>query len=102
MVIGDLNAKVGSDNLDHHRAMGMKGCGIMNNGQATSASEFCTTYDLVIGGTLFLHQEIHKHTWCSPNGRRPTGHVEDGCRMSESEEGLMSAVSTILSRQPLN
>ena len=31
--------------------------------------EFCTTYDLFIGGTLFPHRENNKLTWCSPNGR---------------------------------
>ncbi|RUS68515.1 hypothetical protein EGW08_023723 [Elysia chlorotica] len=31
--------------------------------------ETCTTYNDVIGGTLFQHQDIHKLTWCSPNGR---------------------------------
>lgn len=31
--------------------------------------ELYTSYDLVIGGTLLPHREIHKLTWCSPNGR---------------------------------
>lgn len=31
--------------------------------------EFCTTNDLVIGGNLFPHHNIHKLTWCSTNGR---------------------------------
>lgn len=31
--------------------------------------EFCTTNDLVIGGTLFPHHNIHKLTCCSTNGR---------------------------------
>lgn len=31
--------------------------------------ELCATYDLLIGGTLFPHRDIHKLTWCSPNGR---------------------------------
>ena len=67
-VMGDLNAKVGSDNTNHDRAMGKEGCGSMdNNGERLL--EFCTTCDLVIGGTLFPHREIHKLTWCSPNGR---------------------------------
>ena len=68
IIMGDLNAKVGSDNTNYERAMGREGCGSMNdNGERLL--ETCTTYDYVIGGTLFQHQDIHKLTWCSPNGR---------------------------------
>ena len=31
IVMGDRNAKVGSDNTNHDRAMGKEGCGSMNN-----------------------------------------------------------------------
>ncbi len=31
--------------------------------------ELFTTYDLVVGGTLFPYRDIHKMTWYSPNGR---------------------------------
>lgn len=32
-------------------------------------TEFCRNNSLVIGGTLFQHQEIYKITWVSPGGR---------------------------------
>ena len=67
IVMSDLNAIVGSDNTNHDRAMREEGCGSMNNGE--TLLEFCMTYNLVIGGTLFPHHEIHKLTWCSPSGR---------------------------------
>ncbi|XP_073670675.1 uncharacterized protein [Paramisgurnus dabryanus] len=68
IVMGDMNAKIGSDNTNYERAMGREGCGTMNeNGERLM--ELCTTYNLVVGGTLFPHREIHKLTWYSPNGR---------------------------------
>lgn len=68
IVLGDMNAKVGSDNTNCNRAMGKEGCGIRNeNGERLK--EHCTTYDLVIIGTLFPHIDIHKLTWYSPNGK---------------------------------
>ena len=68
IVMGDLNAKVGADNTAHERSMGREGCGTSNdNGERLL--ELCAMHDLVIGGTLFQHPEIHKLTWCSPNGR---------------------------------
>ena len=68
IVMGDMNAKVVNDDTVYDRAMGRQGCGVMNeNGE--KLLEFCSTYDLVIGGTLLPHKDIHKLTWNSPNGR---------------------------------
>ena len=68
IVMGDLNAKVAIDNMYCERAMGKHGCGTRNeNGERLV--DFCNVNNLVIGGTLFPHQDIHKLTWRSPNGR---------------------------------
>ena len=68
ILIGDFNAKVGSDNSSFEQTMGKEGCGIMNeNGERLI--EFCESNGYVIGGTLFKHKDIHKLTWFSPNRR---------------------------------
>ena len=66
IVMGDMNAKVGSDNTGRELIMGRHGTGNQNeNGEMFT--EFCAFNDLVIGGTLFPHKDIHKTTWISPN-----------------------------------
>ena len=66
MVIVDLNAKVGADNKNFEHAMGRHGLGNMNeNGERFD--ELCSNNNLVIGGTLFPHKQIHKATWVSPD-----------------------------------
>ena len=65
IVMGDLNAKVGSDNTNHHRGMGKEGCGSINN-NGKRLLVFYRTCNLVIKGTLFPHHEIHKLILCSP------------------------------------
>jgi len=66
MVMGDLNAKVGADNKNFEHTMGRHGLGTMNeNGERFA--ELCSNNNLVIGGTLFPHKQIHKVTWGSPN-----------------------------------
>lgn len=62
--MGDLNAKVESDNINYYRVMEKEGCGSMNN-NGERLFEFCTIYDLVI----FLYQEIYKFIWCFFNER---------------------------------
>ena len=48
--------------------IGSEGVGVTNeNGERFL--EFCAINDLVIGGTLFKHKDIHKFTWESPNHR---------------------------------
>ena len=68
IIMGDMNAKVGNDNTYYTREMGKNGCRVMNeNGERLA--DFCALNNMVIGGTLFPHQSIHKLTWQSPNGR---------------------------------
>ena len=68
LIIGDMNAKVGSENSNCERAMGKHGCGMMNdNGERRV--DFCLNNNRVIGGTIFADRDIHKLTWKSHDGR---------------------------------
>ena len=66
MVVGDLNARVGKENIGRERAMGTEGFGCINN-NGERISDLCVENNLVIGGTLFKHRNIHKTTWRSPD-----------------------------------
>jgi exonuclease III len=68
IIMGDLNAKVGSDNSGYERTMGVHGLG-MQNGNGERSCEFCQLNGLVITGTLFPHKNVHKATWVSADGR---------------------------------
>ncbi|XP_078679467.1 uncharacterized protein LOC144915099 [Branchiostoma floridae x Branchiostoma belcheri] len=64
--MGDLNAKIGSDNTGHEEVMGKEGLGKMNeNGERFT--DLCSLNQLVIGGSIFMHKRIHKATWRSPD-----------------------------------
>ena len=66
LLMGDLNAKIGSDNTGHEEVMGMEGLGKMNdNGERFT--DLCSLNQLVIGGSIFMHKRIHKATWRSPD-----------------------------------
>lgn len=68
LIMGDINAKVGSDNSNCEAAMGKHGCGNINdNGERLV--DFCLNNNCIIGGTTFPHKNIHKLTWKSPDGR---------------------------------
>jgi hypothetical protein len=67
IVKGDFNAKVGQDNYGMEAVMGKHGMGVRNNNRERLV-EICQQYGMVIGGTLFMHKDIHKYTWTSPNG----------------------------------
>ena len=67
IVGGDLNAKIGNDNTGRERCMGKYGLGTMNENGHLFA-DFCQENELVVGGTLFRHKDIHKYTWESPDG----------------------------------
>ncbi|XP_071151821.1 craniofacial development protein 2-like [Mytilus edulis] len=67
-IIGDFNTKVGSTNIGSEEVMGKHGLGEINN-NGERLVEMCTMNNLVIGGTIFEHKNIHKATWVSPNGK---------------------------------
>lgn len=64
MMIGDMNAKVCSDNTNSEEAF--HSCGNINdNGERLV--NFCLNNSCVIDGTIFTHRDIHKLTWRSPD-----------------------------------
>ena len=66
ILMGDLNAKIGSNNNGYEECMGTNGLGEMNdNGERLA--DLCAADGLVIGGSLFMHRNIHKATWISPD-----------------------------------
>lgn len=68
ILMGDLNAKLGSDNTGRERIMGRHGLGCLNqNGERFA--DLCAFNDLIIGASIFPHKTIHKATWISPDGR---------------------------------
>ena len=68
LIMGDLNAKVGSNNSHFECCLSKEGYGIRND-NGTRLVETCAHHNLVIRGTLFKHPNIHKLTWVSPDGR---------------------------------
>ena len=71
LVMGDMNAKIGSHNTDRERAMGSQGCGTINN-NGERLVNFCLNNNCVIDGTIFQHKDIHKLTWKLMMGRQLT------------------------------
>uniref|UniRef100_A0A8C3IT77 Endonuclease/exonuclease/phosphatase domain-containing protein n=1 Tax=Chrysemys picta bellii TaxID=8478 RepID=A0A8C3IT77_CHRPI len=65
--MGDFNAKIGPDNTGYEQVMGTHALGEMSeNGE--SFVDLCALNNLVIGGSIFPHKQIHKSTWVSPAG----------------------------------
>ncbi|XP_068242180.1 craniofacial development protein 2-like [Palaemon carinicauda] len=68
IAISDFNAKVGRNNRGIENFMGIGGLGEVANETGAHIMSFCSTNNLVIGGTLFQDNDIHKYTWTSPCG----------------------------------
>ena len=66
ILMGDLNAKIGNQNVGYERVMGKHGLGEMNeNGE--QLADLCLLNDMIIGGSRFPHKKEHKATWVSPD-----------------------------------
>lgn len=69
ILIGDFNAKVGNNNSNLKSVMGTHGLGTVRNDNGDRLVDLCARHHLFIGGTKFIHKNIHKYTWESPDGR---------------------------------
>ncbi|XP_044573412.1 uncharacterized protein LOC123257656 [Drosophila ananassae] len=67
ILMGDFNAKLGPNNNGLEPIMGRHGVGTRSN-NGDRLADLCQTFQLVIGGTVFPHKEVHKYTWTSPSG----------------------------------
>ena len=70
LLLGDFNAKVSSDRYGSEAVIGGESLHSSSNDNGTRLVDFCATNQLVIGGTIFQHKDIHKGTWRSPTGSR--------------------------------
>ena len=66
IIMGDFNAKIGSDNTGREEVMGRHGEGEINL-YGELFVEMCAFNCMVIGGSIFPHKRIHKTTWVSPD-----------------------------------
>ena len=66
IIMGDFNAKIGSENTGREQVMGRHGEGEINaNGELFV--DMCAFNSMVIGGSIFPHKRVHKVTWVSPD-----------------------------------
>ncbi|VDP55033.1 unnamed protein product [Schistosoma margrebowiei] len=66
ILMGDFNAKVGTDNTGYEDIMGRHGL-VERNENGERFTSRCAFNKLVIGGTIFPHKRIVKTTWTSPD-----------------------------------
>lgn len=72
LVVGDFNARVTSDHTTRSGVIGKHSLHQVSNDNGTRLLDFCALNGLTVGGTLFQHNDIHKGTWRSPDGRTVT------------------------------
>ena len=76
ILLGDFNAKVGRKDI-FKPTIGNESLHQNSNDNGVRKVNFATSYNLVVKSMMFLHGNIHKHTWTSPDGRthNKTDHI---------------------------
>lgn len=93
ILMGDFNAQVGSDNNGWEKVMGKHGIlKSQMNENGTMFANLCNRYGLVIGGTLFTHDDSYKHTWISP--KKPYRTQIDHIAISQQWKSSLNDVRT--------
>jgi len=66
--LGDFNTKVGRENI-LKPTIGNESLYQHSNDNCVRIVTFATSKNLVIKSIMFPHQNIHKYTWTSPDGK---------------------------------
>ena len=69
ILMGDFNAKIGSNNRGYEEVIGTHGIGEMKENVEMFAVLCSFNILIIIGGSVFLLRRIHKATWVSPDHR---------------------------------
>jgi len=68
MLLGGFNAKVERENI-FKPTIGQESLHQDSNDNGFRLVNFAKQKNLVVKSTMFPHQNIHKHTWASPDGK---------------------------------
>jgi hypothetical protein len=68
ILLGDLNAKVGREDI-FKPTTGNESLHEISNDNGIRVVNFATSKNLVVKSTMFPHLNIHKYTWTSPDGK---------------------------------
>jgi hypothetical protein len=68
ILLGDFNAKVGRENI-FKLTIGNENLHQDSKDNGVRIVNFATSKSLVVKSMMFLHQNIHRATWTSPDGK---------------------------------
>jgi hypothetical protein len=74
MLLGDVKAKVGKENI-FKPTIGIESSHEISNVSGVRVVNFATSKSLTVRSTMFPHCNIHKYTWTSPDGNTHIDHI---------------------------
>jgi hypothetical protein len=76
ILLGDLNAKVGREDI-FEPTIGNGRLHEISNDNGVRVVNFATSKNLIVRSTMFPHRNIHEYTWTSPGGNthNQTDHI---------------------------
>ena len=85
ILLGEFNVKLGREDI-FKPTIGNEGLHHDRNYNGVGIEKFSTLKNLAVKSTIFLHRNIHKYTWTSPDGktRNQIDHISTGRRWHSS------------------
>jgi len=91
IIIGDLNAKIGKEQIFKH-TIGEQNLHEISNDNGNKLISFAMSKNMTISSSYFPHKEMHKQTWVSPDGhtKNQTDHVVVDEKLKHSVQDVRS------------